>query len=417
MKIAFVNQPWNNMALPVQSGSIAIWTYEVAKRLPKSIEVVVYGKRGRGQKKTEFHEGVQYRRISIGMDQRMIRILGRLVGNGNPRNPFFGSPYFYLEYIVLVALDLKRQGCDLVHVHNMSQFVPIIRNVNPRIKIVLHMHCEWLTQLDETRMTRRLHMVDRVVGCSEYITDKVRKKFPQCSEQCLSISNGVNIRQYANGWESRKPENDGTKRILTAGRISPEKGLHTLLDAFETVVKRFPDVELVMIGKEVVAPKEFIVDLSDDPQIRKLEEWYKESYLVQLQKIVQAKRLTEKVRFVGFVPHREIGKVYALGDILVNPSLSESFGMSLVEAMMWELPVIGTRVGGMPEIIEEGVTGLLVEPGDPQELAKAMLTLLENSSLSKRMGEHGRLRAMKMFSWEHIAEQVGHHHQRLCGKA
>ena len=417
MKIALVNQPWNDMTLPVQSGSIAIWTYEVAKRLPKPLEVVVYGKRGRGQKKSEFYQGVEYRRFPIEFDRRGIQVIGKLIRKKNPRTPFFGSTFFYLKYIISVALDLRRQKCELVHVHNMSQFVPLIRWFNPDIKIVLHMHCEWLTQLDDLRMKRRLQMVDRIIGCSEYITDKVRKQFPQLADRCSTIANGVDISPFANGSEVHKVTTKRNKRILTAGRISPEKGLHILLDAFEMVVERYTDVELVMIGEELVAPKEYIVDLSDDPKIVQLAEWYNEGYLTQLQRMVQVKNLTDKVTFLGFVPHGEIGEWYVSGDILVNPSLSESFGMSLVEAMMWELPVIGTKVGGMPEIIEEAVTGWLVEPGDPQELADAIVTVLEDPLLAKKMGENGRRRAMKMFSWDQISEKVWEQHQELCGQA
>ena len=101
----------------------------------------------------------------------------------------------------------------------------------------------------------------------------------------------------------------------------------------------------------------------------------------------------------------QLYQLYERSHILINPSLSESFGIALVEAMASQLPVIATRVGGMVEIVENGKTGLLVNAAKPQELAEAIIKLSEQS-LRESMGNAGRQRVEKMFTWEKITTSL-----------
>jgi glycosyltransferase involved in cell wall biosynthesis len=91
------------------------------------------------------------------------------------------------------------------------------------------------------------------------------------------------------------------------------------------------------------------------------------------------------------------------GDILVNPSYSESFGMSLVEAMACSRPVVATRVGGMKSIVDDGRTGLIVDRGDVAGLAAAIVRLVGDDDLRATMGRNGRKRVEELFSWDVIA--------------
>jgi glycosyltransferase involved in cell wall biosynthesis len=104
---------------------------------------------------------------------------------------------------------------------------------------------------------------------------------------------------------------------------------------------------------------------------------------------------------------------YRQARVLVNPSLSESFGMSLVEAMMHRLPVIATRIGGMPFIVEDGSSGHLVEPANPAALARAICDILENPEKARDMGRIGRQIAESRFTWEKSADTLLHHYQTL----
>jgi glycosyltransferase involved in cell wall biosynthesis len=108
------------------------------------------------------------------------------------------------------------------------------------------------------------------------------------------------------------------------------------------------------------------------------------------------------VTFCGLVPHKDVVNYYHNADIFINPSFYETLGMSTIEAMASGLPVITTPVGGVPEVVEHGKTGLLVKPGDTDELVKAIIRVLEDKDLRLLMGQAARKRAVELFSWERI---------------
>ena len=154
MKVAFISQPFEPVVPPVQGGSIAIWTYQVATRLSGACHFVVYSRQETGQEPVERQNDIEYRRVPVGFDEKMLKVFKlaeRSLGNPWPQRPSFASSAYYLGYIWRIAKDLSRQGCDIVHVHTFSQFVPIIRRFNPHVKIVLHMQAEWLSQLRPCR--------------------------------------------------------------------------------------------------------------------------------------------------------------------------------------------------------------------------------------------------------------------------
>ena len=111
-------------------------------------------------------------------------------------------------------------------------------------------------------------------------------------------------------------------------------------------------------------------------------------------------RLKDRVTFIGAVSHLELQTYLQEAAVLLNPSLSEAFGMSLVEAAASGIPVIATQVGGMTDVVVPGETGLLVPADDPQALAEAMGQLLSDKDQRQRMGLAGRVRAVEKFSWE-----------------
>jgi len=97
---------------------------------------------------------------------------------------------------------------------------------------------------------------------------------------------------------------------------------------------------------------------------------------------------------------------YRAATVVVNPSLSESFGISIVEGMACGIPVVGTKVGGMLETIVDGETGRSVDAERPDLLAAALLEVLGNRELANAMGQHGRQRAVERFSWRARADRL-----------
>jgi N-acetyl-alpha-D-glucosaminyl L-malate synthase BshA len=115
--------------------------------------------------------------------------------------------------------------------------------------------------------------------------------------------------------------------------------------------------------------------------------------------------VSDSVEFVGKQPQSQIRDYLSVADLLLLPSLSESFGLSALEAMACEAPVIATRVGGLPEVVEDGGCGYLFEVGDVQSMAEAAIEILSDESLGERLGRRGREIAVTRFTTEIIIPQ------------
>jgi len=428
MKTALVHQPIETISLPAQVGSIEIWTNEVARRLARYCDVIIYAKKGRHQKEFEYHHGVQYRRISAAAtEEKFVYMLSaadkRLLRFFKFKRPLFASNLYYFMYALRVAKDLRSEKCDIAHIQNFSQFVPIIRAFNPKIKIVLHMSCEWLTQLDRPMIESRLREADLVIGCSHYITEKIRRCFPQFAKRCQTVLNGVDVNHFVSENGQTVTRKNDVKRLLFVGRVSPEKGLHVLLDAFQKVVERYPQAHLKIVGSKWQLPLEWLIALSNDDKVSNLSSFYHGfsktaslglSYFTHLQRQLFSLNISNHVTFTDFVPYARIINHYRDADILVNPSFSEAFGRSLIEAMACQVPVVATRVGGMTEIVEDGKTGILAEPGDASTLAEAIIRLFSDEGLRRSMGKAARKRAVELYSWEKIVENLLCQYKNIC---
>ena len=401
LKIAFVAQPFDSFLPPVQT-SLGLWIYEVSQRLADSCKVIIYARRNSFQDRSKLDRKVKYRFISSVHYQILLKLIRPFSRFFDVKRPFFSSRLFCLDYAVQVARDLKSQGCDIVHIQNFSQFVPIILFFNPGIKIVLHMQCEWLSQLDGPMIEQRLQRVNLILGCSEYITEKIRTHFPQFAHRCQTLYNGVDISHFIYDEQQKKTSNKDSKQLLFVGRVSPEKGVHVLLNAFQKVVACYPEVGLKIIGHKIPAPYEFIAQLSDDSKVSGMASSFSGSYLSYLKNQLPSSS-ANKISFTGPIPHAELINHYRDADIFVFPSVwHEPFGIPTIEAMASGVPVIATKSGGITETIRNGETGLLVERGDAKALAEAIVSLLLNNEMRTKMGKAGRQRVSEFFSWERI---------------
>lgn len=157
-----------------------------------------------------------------------------------------------------------------------------------------------------------------------------------------------------------------------AGRISPEKGLLALIDAS----RRLPDIPFRAAGSFDRMPE-------------------------------LPAQSPENFKFAGHLSKEALEDFYAGCRMVVLPSICfETFGLSLAEAMLWGLPVICSRIGGLPEIVEDGVTGLLFEPGNADELAQKIRYLWDRPELCRKMGEAGRQKALRDYSPEKYYERL-----------
>jgi glycosyltransferase involved in cell wall biosynthesis len=122
--------------------------------------------------------------------------------------------------------------------------------------------------------------------------------------------------------------------------------------------------------------------------------------------LVRRYRLANDVTYTGHVSNEELVRLYSRSQVLVSPSLYEGFGLPAAEAMACGTAVVATSAGAFPEVVADGLTGVLVPPADPDALAGAIRTLLEDPELCRRMGEAGRRRVVRRFTWRQTARQT-----------
>lgn len=179
---------------------------------------------------------------------------------------------------------------------------------------------------------------------------------------------------------------DEHRIVCIVGRLRDEKGHGILLDAMAAVATKIPDVRLLVIG--------------DGPD--------RESLKLK----AEALGITSNIVWMGQKAPKEVYEFYRITDIAIVPSLFEGFGLAAAEAMAAGLPVVGSDVDGLREVVEEGVTGYLVPAGNSHALAEAIVRLLENPKIANAMGERGRERVNLLFSMRRFAEAVtaAYHH-------
>jgi len=124
----------------------------------------------------------------------------------------------------------------------------------------------------------------------------------------------------------------------------------------------------------------------------------------ELRKAVETAGLADRVDFHGYCPRTELPELYREADLFVLPSLAESFGMVFAEAMSCGLPILGSRTGGVPELVHEE-NGILVEPGNVAEITQALRKLISDGDLRRRMGENNRRRVLESYGWRVVAER------------
>ncbi|MGJ5628354.1 tetratricopeptide repeat protein [Nostoc sp. CALU 1950] len=424
LKVAFIGQPFVMTRYPTPADSIGILTYEIARRLAITSDVTVYTA---GETRQEnVYEGVQYKYIPVKLDRSVLKRLEQIPGFYSPARPSFAFSLYYAAYALQIAHDLKKHPCDVVHIHNLSQFAPIIRALNPNCKIVLHTHCEWLNQLNHKTLEQRLGAVDCVLSPSQYISAQVQQRFLQFSERCQVIYNGVDADRYLDflpqSQTVKSPSQKPIKRLLFVGRVCPEKGSHILLEAFRQVLLHDPNVQLMVVGPIGVIPYEYLVGLSDDPKVSALASFHQDdawtAYLRQYMALLSEQvdeGTAPPVTLTGLVPPSQLPSLYQQADIFVFPSIChEAFGMPIAEAMIAGLPVVATQGGAFPELVEHGKTGLIVERSDVNALADAIIHLLKDAELRTAMGQAARQRGIEQFTFDKLAVDLQHLYANLC---
>ena len=416
--VAIIHQPWSCIEPPVKSAdSIALWTDEVAQRLVKDCDVTCYSRAFGNQPAIQKVNGIEYRRVSVSIDRWVKAGMEKFDewGLRNKSKPFYSSHLCYRQFIGGVLGDLRRLQPDVVHIQNFSQFVPMVRRVVPNARIILHMHAEWLAQLDYKRIAHRLIDVDSVIFCSNYFAEQTRQAWPQFAGRCRTVYNGVTMSEFANGPDAATIEKPNPKRLLFVGRISPDKGVHVLVDAFKQVAAKHPDAELKIVGPFATLPKSFCLAMADEPMVQDLAKFYDRPYVDQLRDRITPE-MAKQVEITGPLSRADLVKQFKNAGVLVLPSIyPEGFGIPIVEAAACWAPSVVARRGGMPEVVVDQETGFIIEATDVDDLADALLKFCDNEPLRRTMGQAAHQRVIDNFTWERIADSLLVEYRRVVG--
>jgi glycosyltransferase involved in cell wall biosynthesis len=387
--------------------ALAVLGREIPRRLARDDEVLVYAGRRRGEPAEELHERVRLRRVSVAVDRALcaLKVLDPLLPAARP---FRTTPLYFPCYARAVAADAVRRDVDLVHAFTVPQLLPVLRTRHPRARLVLHVQDHSLVQRERAWLARQLACADAVVACSAFVADAVRQRLPELAARCHAVPNGVDAERFAPEAEAPPRPADAPLRVLFVGRLSPEKGVHGLLHAFERVLTRHPRARLELIGPDALAPFDFVDPAGEDPLLAGLRPLYAQPgrYAAELRRSL-APPVATRVTFAGAVPHDRLPERYRAADVFVFPSLwHEPFGIPLLEAMASGLPVLATRGGAFPEIVGDGRSGLLVPRGDVEALAEALSELLGDPARRAALGREARARVLRSFTWDRVVERL-----------
>jgi glycosyltransferase involved in cell wall biosynthesis len=404
-------------------GSLTRVVHELTVRIARRWPLDVYSVRHeRTDPAFEERDGIRYVRLSPEPDRTVIgglfrwrNRLGRRIGAGE--RPYPASGAYYWTYIRRVARRLAATRVGLVHLHNVSQFVAPLRRALPDARLVLQMHCEWLVELPRAVVAARLRDVDLVLGVSEHIVRQIATAHPEVAGRCRVLNNGVDATQFVPR-DRLAPERaakvDDLRRqlgidgavVLYVGRLSSEKGVHLLLEAFGRVRARRPDATCIVVGPDWgplrrVRPDRAGAALDD-------------GYPGLLRRLAEPHG--DRVVFAGAVPNPDLPLWYALADVVAAPSLLEAFGIPAVEAGASGVPIVAAAAGGLLDTVVPDRTGLLVPPGDVDALAAALEAVVADPARARALGRAARERVVARFTWDRIADTLAGYYDEVLGR-
>jgi len=305
-----------------------------------------------------------------------------------------------------LAMTAGVDGAQLVHSHTWyANLAGHLSKLNYGIPHVATTHSlEPLRPWKEEQLGGGYHLssfcertglegADAIIAVSGAMRDDVLQCYPAVDPGRVQvIHNGIDTEEYRPDHGTDVLERHGvdpaTPYVIFVGRITHQKGLEHLLDAAPSID---PGAQLVLCAG---AP--------DTPEIGERVR----SRIPQLERTIWIEEMLPKPEVIQLLTH---------ATVFVCPSVYEPMGIVNLEAMACETAVAASRVGGIPEVVAEGETGFLVEPGNAADLASRVNELLGDAELAARFGNAGRKRAVEHFSWRAIAERTADLYRSLIG--
>jgi glycosyltransferase involved in cell wall biosynthesis len=323
-------------------------------------------------RRRECIEGIQVRRFLY------------RVPEGTPRRVVVAVPALPMT-VAAVVFALAARRCDIVHVQCVSfgSWYAAMAAKLLRLPLVVSLHGELTMDAanvyESSAMLRRtlrwlLRDADAVTACSHDTLREAESWYGRSlGERASVVHNGVRLSEF----EHAPPYGHRRPYVLGVGRLVSQKGFDVLLEAFARLLQ------------QTAYPKDLII-AGAGPERGELE--------------AQARRLRiqDRICFVGAVDRPVVASLFRGSDVFVLASRHEPFGIVNLEAMAAARPIVATSVGGVPEFVQDGITGMLVPPDDPDAIAAALMRLDRDPFLKSQMSRDGYERA-KAFDWSVVA--------------
>ena len=293
-----------------------------------------------------------------------------------------------------------KNDVDLAHVHFDIPPGPLagLRYAKRKnVPLVVTYHGDWVESFggfirrvgvafhNKYLVDKLLSYADVIISPSEYYINESRF-LGKYQDKIVVIPNGINLGEFDIGYSKEECRKRlglplDKKILLFLGYLAPYKGPDVLVKAMSEIIKHVPDAELVFAGKGVMRE--------------------------ELEMLSNVLGIEKNVGFVGFVDDDLKALYYKAADIFCLPSTmsTESFGIVNLEAMACGVPIVASKIGGVPDVVKDGENGLLVQPRDSEVLADAIIYLLENEDIRGKMGKNGREKVVN-YSLERIAEET-----------
>ena len=279
---------------------------------------------------------------------------------------------------------MREREIDLVHVNTSANICGAIAARLLGLPVVWHVReMMWRRFIRWVIFRLVLTCSTKVICVSEAVKQAVLAGAKVPDDKFSVIYNGVELAEYDRPVDRQNTLTElgiSHDRIVvgTIGWLGPDKGIDVFLEAAASVAESMPETVFLIVGGGA---------------------WESD-----LKRLAHRLQLEDKTYFTGW--RRDVVPLYQIMDLVVLPSRSEGFGKALIEGMAARKPVVATRVGGIPEIVVDQETGILVPVDDPKALAEAILSLLQGQTRMVKLGEMGRRRVEQMFTWDMSVAKV-----------
>jgi L-malate glycosyltransferase len=287
-----------------------------------------------------------------------------------------GSRINYLAKISALRKLVRQLNPEIFHTHQASSYGFLASFINHPKKILSVWGDDVVVVpnknfLYKAMIKRSLLAAHRITATSKFLKSTVLN-LVKLSSEVVVIPFGIDLNIYCQTIRHPQP----VVKIGIVKWLKPKYGIDILIHAFDKILKAGYKAELIIAG------------------LGPFESKYKQ--------LVRDLGLNDKITFLGLIEQSEVLKLLESIEIFAMPSITngESFGVAALEASATGLPVVATRVGGVPEVVKDGITGIMVDPGNINQLAAAIIRLIENPAQRAKMGQAGRNFVEQNYRWE-----------------